>query len=259
MNSVKNDLQENTGISISYSLPANSSWWTFFKTDMFGRNYFNFKGRASRKEFWAFMILKLLFILFLSFILSFVFYFYKIESIVFVGKIIDILCFIPSLSLSVRRYHDLNMRGWWCLLLPVNLILPFFKGDRKGNRFGADIYIAEDDTESFLLQPMPVKMLFQAVLGQNFFNIHGRASRFEFCLITIFYAIIIYLLNLFGTEFAVLFFIFFAFYPICSVIIRRFHDLNMRGWWILLIISSILLFFVKGKDEDNRFGKNIYL
>ena len=39
------------------SLPANSSWLTFFKTNFFGKNYCNIKGRASRKEYWASTIL----------------------------------------------------------------------------------------------------------------------------------------------------------------------------------------------------------
>ena len=41
----------------SYSLPASSNWVRFFVTDFWGRNYFNFKGRASRKEYWAGLVL----------------------------------------------------------------------------------------------------------------------------------------------------------------------------------------------------------
>ena len=36
-----------------YSMPANSSWLNFFINAMATRNYFNYKGRASRSEYWA--------------------------------------------------------------------------------------------------------------------------------------------------------------------------------------------------------------
>ena len=40
-------------IKKEFSMPANSTWWSFFKTMYFGRNYCNFNGRASLKEYLA--------------------------------------------------------------------------------------------------------------------------------------------------------------------------------------------------------------
>jgi len=52
-----------------------------------------------------------------------------------------------------------------------------------------------------------------------------------------------------------------VFLPTFAVAIRRFHDLDKSGWWILVgfipIIGGliILYFFVQPSDEDeNRFG-----
>ncbi|SCC80589.1 Uncharacterized membrane protein YhaH, DUF805 family [Bifidobacterium commune] len=76
--------------------------------------YANFKGRASRSEFWWII----LFIFVVKIIIS------LINSIIldtdesFIDTIWSIAIFIPFLSLNVRRLHDTNKSGWW-LLLPA--------------------------------------------------------------------------------------------------------------------------------------------
>ena len=50
--------------------------------------------------------------------------------------------------------------------------------------------------------------------------------------------------------------------PSFAVSVRRLHDINKSGWWILLsitIIGLILLLYwacLKGDEGDNRFGNN---
>jgi uncharacterized membrane protein YhaH (DUF805 family) len=58
---------------------------------------------------------------------------------------VTIALVIVSLSINVRRLHDLNMSGWWYLafLIPginviLGLILLFFKGTEGPNRYGTD-------------------------------------------------------------------------------------------------------------------------
>ena len=69
---------------------------------------------------------------------------YKISnSIALIGSIFNIVCIIPSLSLSVRRLHDVNKSGWnilWSLtiigifyLIYLNII----KGSEGDNHYGA--------------------------------------------------------------------------------------------------------------------------
>ena len=38
--------------------------------------------------------------------------------------------------------------------------------------------------------------------------------------------------------------------------IKRFHDRNLSGWWVLslFIIIGIVILFIPGKEEPNRFG-----
>ncbi len=59
-------------------------------------------------------------------------------------SLIFLLIFIlPTLSMSVRRLHDTNRKGWWVLLALIPVVGPltliFFKaskGDTNSNRFG---------------------------------------------------------------------------------------------------------------------------
>tara|TARA_R110000796_G_scaffold217237_1_gene333292 strand:+ start:94 stop:480 length:387 start_codon:yes stop_codon:yes gene_type:complete len=76
-------------------------------------NYANFKGRASRSEYWWFY----LFVLIIDkvFTLS--------NSLTFSNEVAEIaslwgsLIFLPPLlAASVRRLHDRNKSGWWLLI-----------------------------------------------------------------------------------------------------------------------------------------------
>ena len=86
---------------------------------------FNFKGRASKSEFW---------------------WFYLYDGIISLGLILTILFFInviPAAAVGVRRLHDTNRSGWWYLvfLIPlINLVVLYFytnDGSKGKNRFGS--------------------------------------------------------------------------------------------------------------------------
>lgn len=58
--------------------------------------------------------------------------------------IIAIIFWLIGISLSVRRFHDLNKSGWWLLInlipfigwLITFVMLGFMPGDQKSNNFG---------------------------------------------------------------------------------------------------------------------------
>lgn len=56
------------------------------------------------------------------------------------GSLLVIACGWPGLALTVKRYHDLNMSGWWCLLivcfLPLSVV--FAAAGGAGAHGGAD-------------------------------------------------------------------------------------------------------------------------
>ena len=108
----------------------------------FGK-YIDWKGRASRSEFWYFQ----LFLFILYFIAA------QIDSVVLgteLGQmgpvyIIFILgTMLPSLCAQIRRLHDVDRSGWWCLLpltcigiIPL-LIWEASKGTSGSNQYGDD-------------------------------------------------------------------------------------------------------------------------
>ena len=96
--------------------------------------YSEFKGRSRRKEYWSFQLLNVLILMALVAGLFLLEEFRAIESIFnLITGVLLVYVFIlviPSLALTVRRLHDINMSGWWILiyLLPYlgSLILLIF-------------------------------------------------------------------------------------------------------------------------------------
>lgn len=70
----------------------------------------NFSGRASRSEFWYFM----LFVIIMNNLLLFLF-----ASNAVLLSIWSLVIFIPSLAVSARRLHDTEHSAWWLLLIPT--------------------------------------------------------------------------------------------------------------------------------------------
>jgi len=105
----------------------------------FYKNYFDFSGRASRSEYWwAYLgVIILFFVLgLLGGLLG--------EAGMIVLGLFYLAIIIPSISIGVRRLHDLDKSGWWyllCLVPIVSLILLVWfcmKGTTGPNRFGPD-------------------------------------------------------------------------------------------------------------------------
>ncbi|MFA5230712.1 MAG: DUF805 domain-containing protein [Candidatus Paceibacterota bacterium] len=96
------------------------------------RRYSEFNGRSSRKEYWVFNIINsvIIYIIFnvlglnLSKALSYLF-------------IYDIIIFIPSIAILIRRMHDVGKSGWYSLIPIYNLISTFKKGDIGDNKYGS--------------------------------------------------------------------------------------------------------------------------
>ena len=78
-------------------------------------NYFNFKGRSSRSDYWWVVLVNTIIVLIISlftFINSSV-----VQTIIqTIATIFSIAIFIPEISISVRRLHDINKSGWYYLI-----------------------------------------------------------------------------------------------------------------------------------------------
>ena len=61
------------------------------------------------------------------------------------GTLFDLATIIPSISLAVRRLHDINRTGWWLLLLfalvigwIVLIVWAIKRGDKGPNKYGPE-------------------------------------------------------------------------------------------------------------------------
>ncbi len=104
-------------------------------------NYVNFSGRASRTEYWYFALF-----LFIVGVATSLIDYVAMPDIEWspLNTIFSLATFLPSLSVSVRRLHDIDRTGWWVLIaltivgLIVLLIFACTRGTIGSNRFGPD-------------------------------------------------------------------------------------------------------------------------
>lgn len=80
------------------------------------KNWNNFEGRSSRREFWMFVLFNVIFVI-IAQILDWIcgtFY-------LFTG-LYNLFILLPSIAVNVRRMHDIGKSGWWLLINLVPLI-----------------------------------------------------------------------------------------------------------------------------------------
>jgi uncharacterized membrane protein YhaH (DUF805 family) len=108
------------------------------------KKYAVFSGRAHRREYWYFSLIYLGISIFLIGIDSIIGKFDSTTGAGPISGLFGLLILLPSLAVSVRRLHDTDRSGWWCLivLLPFLGIFIFIwfaaqPGSPGNNRFGA--------------------------------------------------------------------------------------------------------------------------
>jgi uncharacterized membrane protein YhaH (DUF805 family) len=100
---------------------------------------FSFQGRIPRKAFWLYGQLP---ILVGAFVMGFISAVAHMRGILLIAQLAMIW---PALAVSVKRWHDHDMSGWWQLLAIVPIVnlyvlakLCFMRGTDGDNRFGGD-------------------------------------------------------------------------------------------------------------------------
>lgn len=104
--------------------------------------YSMFYGRATRSEFWYFILVNILILLFLFIPINLL-----PSEHAFIAEVILVLyllgVFIPGMAVSTRRLHDTGRSGWWLLLylIPYIGVLALFfmfisEGDLFPNSYG---------------------------------------------------------------------------------------------------------------------------
>lgn len=101
------------------------------------KKFADFKSRATRKEYWMFILFNLI----IGFVLGLIEGLSGInsgsnESIL--ANIYQLIILVPSIALGIRRMHDVNKSGWYLLVPIYNFILTLRVGDEGGNEYGPD-------------------------------------------------------------------------------------------------------------------------
>lgn len=104
-------------------------------------------------------------------------------------------------------------------------------------------------------------VLYWNTLKKRYFNFSGRASRLEYWnFVFISFWVIETTRWLGGTEvfaqsIVMLIPVLILLIPFLAVSVRRMHDINRSGWWILVPWASIFLQFKKSDAGNNRYGE----
>ena len=108
------------------------------------RKYHSFSGRATRKDYWGFILINLL----VGFVIGIV------EGILgmddgFISSLYSLAVICPNLALGARRLHDVDRSGWWQLAIVVPLLCfyPLYllwikPGKNEANKYGAPAHAA---------------------------------------------------------------------------------------------------------------------
>ncbi|GGB01551.1 DUF805 domain-containing protein [Macrococcus hajekii] len=124
---------------------------TFLETyRRFWQQGLNFKGRATRQEYWVPQLLHFGILMVLYFIMTILFQMksinfpYLIPALYIIGLILILVVLIPHLAVMVRRFHDVGHSGWWVILfvlspviwrLITHLIIGWFSNELSGTVF----------------------------------------------------------------------------------------------------------------------------
>jgi len=102
------------------------------------KNYFNFKGRTTRKEYWMFAIVQFM----LTMIIIVAELFLETYGLIYIVYVL--FSVIPSISAAIRRLHDTGRSGLYFFLTFIPFIgsiwlfiLLILESDNSDNRYGS--------------------------------------------------------------------------------------------------------------------------
>jgi uncharacterized membrane protein YhaH (DUF805 family) len=108
------------------------------------------------------------------------------------------------------------------------------------------------------------------VVRDNYANFQGRARRQEYWMYALINLMIVLVLGIFdtllfssGNNFISGIYSLAVLVPGIAVSVRRLHDTDRSGWWLLLVLIPIIgiiillvLMCIEGNSASNRFGTN---
>ena len=95
------------------------------------KKYAVFQGRASRSEYWYFVLV--------NFIITIVLLLLGNAIHLPILRVLYALAtLVPSVAVAIRRMHDVGKSGWFCIIPIYNLVLACTPGTVGDNQYGPD-------------------------------------------------------------------------------------------------------------------------
>ena len=109
------------------------------------KNYANFGGRATRAEYWWWLLFTVLAGIVLAIVDTLTLTMGMFGDSGLLGFLFELATLVPSFALGARRLHDINRTGWWLLLWfvlvigwIVLIVWAIKRGDECPNKYGPD-------------------------------------------------------------------------------------------------------------------------
>jgi uncharacterized membrane protein YhaH (DUF805 family) len=93
------------------------------------RRYASVEGRASRAEYWNFLLFSYLFAVALALVEA------QLRTN-FLVMFYNLAIFLPALAVGMRRMHDVGKYGWYMLIPGYNLVLACLPSTTGPNEYG---------------------------------------------------------------------------------------------------------------------------
>ncbi|PAW49080.1 MULTISPECIES: DUF805 domain-containing protein [Pseudomonas] len=94
------------------------------------KNYAEFKGRATRREYWMFVLINMGICIVMGVLDAML----NTKGVLY--NLYSLAMLLPSIAVGARRMHDTDRSGWWLLLPIVNLVFLVQDSQPGPNRFG---------------------------------------------------------------------------------------------------------------------------
>ncbi|MBR3655211.1 MAG: DUF805 domain-containing protein [Elusimicrobia bacterium] len=108
------------------------------------------------------------------------------------------------------------------------------------------------------------KTYFTDIIFKQYFEFNGRECRKTFWLFILNILIVNLALDYISAGFLSMILSILIFFPFLGLIVRRFHDIDFSGWWVLLAFIPILGFIalivfgcIPGTEGENKYGPAI--
>ena len=99
------------------------------------KKYAVFKGRATRKEYWMFILFNFLAVVVLNIVEGFFSAGRGTSARGILVSVYQWVVLLPSIAVGIRRMHDVGKSGWYLLIPIYNFILTLSKSV-GGNKYG---------------------------------------------------------------------------------------------------------------------------